>query len=338
VTPAEHFFTTLYAGQSGVLELRTKPRTEPATAHDWNLVSRLRDFVPVRDGAFDLSRVERFIAATTAERMEAYFGVALRTPDAATHRRGDAAHCATLTTLFVDADFKKLGEAATRQRLKTFATQPSIVVNSGGGVHPYWLLATPLDLQTFYRETRALLQRLAYHVADIVDTGVSEPARVLRIPGSLNFKYDPPRPVALEHISDATLDPDLVPGHTEADATGTPSRQPLHVPDTVAAGDRHATMRDLMRSLQSRGVPLAGALAACHVENRTRCRPAIDPRELDSYLRRVAQLPDRPGFTRTPQTGWELAGSLFETGLSADAVLTAVRAVTPDFDPEHIDG
>jgi hypothetical protein len=65
-------------------------------------------------------------------------------------------------------------------------------VNSGGGLHPYWLLRTPLDLQRDYRGAQSILRRVAKGVADIVDAPVSEPARVLRIPGSLNFKYDPP--------------------------------------------------------------------------------------------------------------------------------------------------
>ena len=60
----------------------------------------------------------------------------------------------------------------------------------------------PLDLQAEYRGAQSILRRLAKGVADVVDESVSEPARVLRIPGSLNFKreYGEPRLVVVEHM------------------------------------------------------------------------------------------------------------------------------------------
>jgi hypothetical protein len=197
---AIRFFTALYAGRTGLMELRTVPLEK--TREQGLICWRLRDFVPVMDGKFNAQRVDRFIKETTARRMAAYFGVALRTPAAAADRKGDASHCQTLTALFVDADFKHLGEAETRKRLADFPIPPSIIVNSGGGLHPYWLLRQPLDLQRDYPGAQSILRRLARGVADIVDESVSEPARILRIPGSLNFKkeYGEPRLVVVEHL------------------------------------------------------------------------------------------------------------------------------------------
>jgi hypothetical protein len=111
---------------------------------------------------------------------------------------------------------------------------------------------------------------------------------------------------------------------------------PLRLPDVVPTGDRHAMMRDLLRSMQARGVPLDGALAACHCENANRCHPPLPRADLDVYLRRVWRLPDRSGFERHPQEGWELAGALLEVGMSVDATLIAVQSVTPDFNPEVV--
>ena len=197
---AIRFFSALYSGQSGILELRTVPLEQ---THEQRLICwRLRDFVPVIDGKFNVRRIDRFIKETTARRMAAYFGVALRTPASAKDRKGDAPHCQTLTALFVDADFKHLGEVETRRRLADFPIPASIIVNSGGGLHPYWLLRHPLDLQRDYRGAQSILRRLAKGVADIVDESVSEPARILRIPGSFNFKkaYGDPRAVVVEHL------------------------------------------------------------------------------------------------------------------------------------------
>jgi hypothetical protein len=197
---AIRFFTALYAEQTGILELRTVPPEQ--TPEQRRIAWRLRDFVPVVQGKFAVHRIDRFIKETIARRMAAYFGVALRTPVSAKDRKGDARHCQTLTALFVDADFKHLGEVETRKRLSDFPIPPSIVLNSGGGLHPYWLLRQPLDLQRDYRGAQSILRRLAKGVADVVDEGVSEPARILRIPGSLNFKkeYGDPRRVVVEHI------------------------------------------------------------------------------------------------------------------------------------------
>lgn len=196
------FFSRLYEGQTGMLELRTVIRTD--TPDQRRLAWRLRDFVPVMAGKFNSHRIDRFLNETTKHHMAAYFGVALRTPQAAIVHKGTGAYCQTLPAVYVDADFKHLGEAETRRRLAAFPLQPNIIVNSGGGLHPYWTMRPTLDLQTreAYAFARDLLQRIALSVADIVDTGVSEPARVLRIPGSFNFKpeYGEPRPVVLEKI------------------------------------------------------------------------------------------------------------------------------------------
>ncbi len=348
MTPAAQFFAALYAGQTGILELRTfgpeDADQSPKAKQQRSAAYRLRDFVPVEKGTHDAARVERFIDGCTAAELGAFFGVALRTPSAPRDRKGDAAHCQTLTALFVDADFKHLGEAMTRQRLAEYSTPPAVIVNSGGGLHPYLLLQRPFALQTTYDEARTVLRRLAYSVAAIVDTSVSEPARVLRIPGSLNFKYTPPRSVTIEQFTDARIDPaDLrlieltsQPGASSGRSSGVPFR----LPDTLSAlkKERHETLRLLMRSLQAHGVSVDAAVKACEAENTARCQPPIEDRSLESYLRRASTYADASNFTRSPKTGWELAGALLEVGLSVDAVIVAVRSVTPDFDPERVDG
>lgn len=194
---AEHFFQLLYQGQSGVLELRTFDHPD---------ANKLRAFIAVKEGAFDFTRVQRFLTETEDRKLGAFFGVALRTSASLKTGKGDAAHCQTLTTLFVDADFKHLGEEETRKGIAAFPMSPSLIVHSGGGLHPYWLLSYPIFLQGTggMAKAKKLLKHLAASVASVVDESVSEPARVLRIPGSFNFKkhYETPRPVVLEFVAD----------------------------------------------------------------------------------------------------------------------------------------
>jgi hypothetical protein len=192
----ERFFKVLYAGQSGVLELRTVPKGDTPAARRY--ANAVRDFVLVHDGQFDVRPIQRFLTRTEARGMAAYFGVALRTANSLRDRKGDGPHCQWLTALFVDCDFKRLNEAEIRRRLAAFPKSPSVIVNSGGGLHVYWLLHHPFDLQQNFKDAQAVLRRLAHSIAEIADTNVSEPARVLRIPGSYNFKYDTPRQVVVE--------------------------------------------------------------------------------------------------------------------------------------------
>lgn len=205
MTPAEQFFSLLYAGQTGVLELRTfgpeKSDTSSEAIAQRKAANDARAFIPVTDGQLDYARVAAYLATCEHARLGAYFGVALRSHASLKSRKGDAAHCQTLTALFVDADFKHLGEEETQRRIAAFPLAPSMIVRSGGGFHPYWILSLPIQLQqdNGMATAKSYLKRLARSVAGIVDESVSEPARVLRIPGSFNFKkvYPQPLPVTL---------------------------------------------------------------------------------------------------------------------------------------------
>jgi hypothetical protein len=71
-----------------------------------------------------------------------------------------------------------------------------IVVNSGRGLHVYWPLTesiTPNQWEPIANRLRSLCVEHGL----IVDPAVFESARVLRIPGTLNFKDDPPKPVEI---------------------------------------------------------------------------------------------------------------------------------------------
>lgn len=69
------------------------------------------------------------------------------------------------------------------------------VISSGGGLHAYFVLeewVTKEQWQTTARQLKAVLAKVGLR-ADPACT--ADIARVLRIPGTLNHKYDPPQPV-----------------------------------------------------------------------------------------------------------------------------------------------
>ena len=152
----------------------------------------------------------------------------------------------------------------------------------------YWLLEAPFILKVEMAEAKRWLRHIAASVADVVDEEVSEPIRVLRLPGSFNFKYDPPRPVttilyeprrvySLDQIRGAWGEPEIC--ETES--------KPFAVQDTIAKGGRHTELYKFLRSQKARNVPLDVALVGCHALNELQCKPPIARKELDDYLRRV---------------------------------------------------
>ncbi len=73
---------------------------------------------------------------------------------------------------------------------------PSVLVDSGGGIHGYWLLREPWMLDTDdARQAAEIVQRLWVQRVIGADPSVHDLVRILRVPGTTNFKYDPPRPV-----------------------------------------------------------------------------------------------------------------------------------------------
>ncbi len=78
---------------------------------------------------------------------------------------------------------------------------PTFIVSSGGGLHVYWILnafITRQNWQAYAIKLKALTHALGF-LAD--DTRTADIASVLRMPGTLNYKYNPPRLVTLKQVS-----------------------------------------------------------------------------------------------------------------------------------------
>ena len=73
--------------------------------------------------------------------------------------------------------------------LRTFALPPSVIVDSGGGYHCYWLLRTTFTLATPEDRERARQLQRSWVAYAGGDDGAKDLPRVLRVPGSRNWKY-----------------------------------------------------------------------------------------------------------------------------------------------------
>ena len=205
--PNVTFAEKVYPGETGYWELRTfaPEGTSPAAVKRQQQAKSLREFVRIEQGVVkEPQKVIRFVRRCKVKRFNAYFAVALRSEEGAKTQKGNAEHCQVLTALFVDLDFKYRedgtigeedgGEAHVRQCLSEFPVPPSFTVESGSGIHAHWGIP-PIYLKAKgqYPLAKHLLSTLANHFKGVADVQVSQPAAVLRLPDTLNYKYDPPR-------------------------------------------------------------------------------------------------------------------------------------------------
>jgi hypothetical protein len=115
-----------------------------------------------------------------------------------------------LKAIWIDIDAKDDGKhypttgeawnAISAFRKKVGLPFPSALVDSGGGMHIYWISHVPLSPDE-WRPYAEGLKQLMLAEGIVADTGLTtDDVRILRVPGTLNHKYDPPRPVELVHL------------------------------------------------------------------------------------------------------------------------------------------
>ena len=140
------------------------------------------------------------------EGFDAYFGLATYETDKS-RKAENAKH---LKSFFLDIDcgpHKSASEgypggqtdgiAALRRFAHTLGLPRPIIVNSGRGLHVYWPMTEVVPVEDWLPVAERLKSLCIKHnlLADPVVT--ADVARVLRVPGTRNFKDIPPRPVNL---------------------------------------------------------------------------------------------------------------------------------------------
>lgn len=138
-----------------------------------------RWFVPVHRVA-DAARLITRRALTA----DVYVGVALRDGDTHGGRRAiSGSHL-----LYIECDTPNAAD-----RAGSFAYPPTMEISSGtpGHLHLYWRLTERANNEQVEGANRRLARRLGGDMASV------DIARVLRPPGTFNYKHDPPTPVTL---------------------------------------------------------------------------------------------------------------------------------------------
>jgi hypothetical protein len=111
--------------------------------------------------------------------------------------------CVWVKSFFLDLDVEhgdkkypsKEEALADVQRFRHEIGWPEpVLVDSGGGIHAYWIFdeEIPADEWNGYAKK---FKQLCLDLKMIIDEGVpADSARLMRIPGTFNYRYDPPRP------------------------------------------------------------------------------------------------------------------------------------------------
>jgi len=130
--------------------------------------------------------------------IDAYVGVNPRVG-----KGGKKEHVHYVSAIHAEVDYGKDGHKKPPEHesydqaleaIQKFKLQPTIINHSGGGFHLYWILNQPLNVKDFGIDSIELINKtLTAKLGG--DSGTHDISRVLRVPGTFNFKLDNPREV-----------------------------------------------------------------------------------------------------------------------------------------------
>lgn len=195
---------------------------------------------------FDSGAVHELTAAVWdgMNRHDLYLGTATQPSDLHLGKRGGNGTVVQVSAFFANIDFANDKSSDKRYppdaetALKILADlpyAPTFIQSSGGGLHAIWVLASPIICETdadrklaakqakqFHRKVAEAFRQRGYEIDDC-----SDPARVFRVPLSLNHKYGQPRVVeVLQWNPDARIDLAALPVATTPAASAAQSDKP----------------------------------------------------------------------------------------------------------------
>lgn len=245
-----------------------------------------------------------------------YLGVGLRRRQA-----GKKRDVLSIPAAWVDLDGKDFpgGKDEALQALGRLPVelQPSIVLDSGHGIHGYWLFREPVvvaDSPEVVEQVESTLRGLAQHLGG--DPAVADIARIMRLPGYMNVKdrehpvhcelieLDVERRFGLEDLA-AFRAPTLPLSPTGGgQAAGLP-KLPARALDFLARGaiegERNSEAFAAAVQLRDAGYPEAEALGLV-LGGAAHCNPPLPEREARSVVRSAySRLPREPLAERPAQ-------------------------------------
>lgn len=185
------FLTRFFGVHDHAVELRACPNVNGAIGAE-SLITR------------DADALRAFCRRKDVDGIGVYFGVGTRRQGSSS---GNADNVMSVNALWVDIDCVKQGLPGQQviDALEFLPHRPTIIINSGGGLHAYWMLEEPVDPQDDRERLTQALRALVHILAG--DIRCAEVARIMRLPGTMNSKeatkaiYDG-QPATCEIVSD----------------------------------------------------------------------------------------------------------------------------------------
>ncbi len=171
-------FKKLYRRCNGYIELRALLGKERAKT---KFIPSNTDWQTIRE------QVDKFCEDHNAYNL--FFGVATRDG-----KGGSKKNVVSIPCLWAEIDFKhfpEAPEARIHEIIDKFPFKATIIINSGGGFHLYWLLEKPVDLKRSedVQKVNVWIRQELCNLCECQLDNISEIARILRLPGTVNQKY-----------------------------------------------------------------------------------------------------------------------------------------------------
>lgn len=125
--------------------------------------------------------------------------------------RTQSAYVSAMNCFFAEFDAKDFGgKEQALAHVRDLPVTPSVIVDSGGGYHCYWLFNVTVDTGAPAVRDFMEMKQAEWVLWMGGDKGAKDLARVLRIPGTLNGKYEPARKVEVIDANWELYDPSLL--------------------------------------------------------------------------------------------------------------------------------
>lgn len=214
---------------------------------------------------------------------DVYFGLATRNGHG-----GTKADIINIPGAWADVDFKIIPKDKVDKLLKECPLQPTFIIQSGGGYHCYWRFREPTDnIQIVEYINRQLAQ---FFESDLVHNA----DRILRLPDTFNYKYDPKRNVKVliyneaNQYNESDFEEHLPPLRYEGDSNQV--NKPLGWQDEllkgVGEGQRNQSATKLAGRCLTKGFSKEETLTYLKGWNQNN-RPPLNEQELKAVVESV---------------------------------------------------
>ena len=181
--------------------------------------------------------------------------------------------------------------AAAAEALQGFDLPPTLIVGSGNGIYGWWLFDRPMILADDNDRARArrlvedMQAAVRHHVQPWTVDPTHDLARILRPPGTNNWKQADPKPVTTISCAGVRYGVDLIEeflrGVPKLAAKGAePGGGTGNDDGKVRTGGRHHHIARAFGLLNTRGLSVDAIEAALVAENESVCEPPLDQSEV----------------------------------------------------------